>query len=198
MFIIIYIFSVKTTTRNSLLVVRNMRRFISSEFQTDRGRPIYFNEQGVPYYAPLPNNYASAVEAGPILQELVVKSPKPVESIIPKESFTQDKPEKVYFDCDISVSVERNKKTKYRKKSKDNRKRNKHSKENFWNKVSFDTECEYERIDTPLYGVECDCYNCYYCDDYSCTCYCKYCEEYREYEDYWGDYYYDYYYDRRY
>lgn len=167
-----------------------MRRFISSEFQTDRGRPIYFNEYDEPCYAPLPNNYASAVEAGPIMYRQVISDPKKVESVIPSVSFTQKIPKKDYFeDCEIDIIISLKKKTKQKNKKKEKELRKKlktkHNKESFWFKQKVYTECLNENdITTNLY---CDCYYCTNCETYNENCLCDSCEckrWYREYERY--------------
>jgi hypothetical protein len=146
-----------------------MKKYISKNFNTDRNRPIYFNDDGIPFYGPIEGNYVSAVEAGPIMEFPVIKEPQPVDTIVPRLNTSQNKSKSIYHDkdaVDFNVRKRLSKKTKKNKNkdkiSKEKRKssKEKHCKENAYQKQSeffeeMDTNYEdyddYDDYDYPDY-----------------------------------------------
>lgn len=195
-----------------------MKNYISSAFKTYKGRPIYFDKGGIPWYGTLPNDYLSAVESRPIMADLICYKPKQVETIVKSISTTQDKPKTVYHDQDV-IDFDVKKKT-HRKPTKDKKryerekrksKKVKHDKENAWTKQElaettdddyddYDDYCSfhYNGYDDDYYDDEdyfyctrkrmCSCDTCYYDKMFQADLYDMY--EQDRYEEWYNDYYY--------
>lgn len=189
-----------------------MKHYISKVFKTEKNRPIYFNDEGTPCYGAIEGDYVSAVEARPIMEELVYKNPSPVETVIPRPNTSQERPKSVYHDKD-AVDFDVRKKTKKnkskntnliaREKRKSRSTKAKPSKEYAWQKQQLEDETDEDKNII-------DCYNDYldlrvfkydFDDNDSCSgrynCRCSGCiwDDYydRHYDDdYFDDYFDDY------
>jgi hypothetical protein len=194
-----------------------MKRYISKVFKTEKNRPIYFDDDGIPCYGAIEGDYVSAVEARPIMEELVYKNPSPVETVIPRPNTSQERPKTIFHDKD-AIDFDVRKKTKKNKsKSKDLIAREKRkgskvkpSKEYAWQKQQLDDETDedkdiFDQYENYLEYIRDDRYD--WNDTDSCTrkfnCRCSECiwDDYyeRRYDDdYYDDYYDSYYRVRRY
>lgn len=121
------------------------KHFISPLFKTDKDRPIYFDENGYPYYGTKKGNYASAIQCGfPLYCEFEILDPDPVDTVIPKIEKKQIIPQKKIMDNDTlyekisfrkkNTSTKKIKKDKRRLSEKRKYNKDKISKETFWEK----------------------------------------------------------------
>lgn len=145
------------------MVSLQTKHFISSLFKTDKGRPIYFNEYGIPFYGTKKGDYSSAIQCGfPVYCEIEILDPDPVDSVIPnKENKINQTKVKVIDNDELynGISVRKKDLCKIRKKDKrrlsEKRKsrKKKVSKEFFWEKhnecFNYETLIEDEPEEDP-------------------------------------------------
>lgn len=196
-----------------------MKHYISKVFKTEKNRPIYFSDDGTPYYGTIDGNYVSAVEARPILEDLVFKNPKSVETVIPLPNMTQERPKSVFHDNDAvdfdvrnktKKNKSKNKKLIAREKRKSRSTKAKPSKEYAWQKQQLEAETDEDKNILKRYNDYLDYIREDFDDNDSCfgryNCRCSDCiwDDYYErhydddyYDDYYEDYYDDYYYSKR-
>lgn len=120
------------------------KHFISPLFKTDKDRPIFFNDDGVPCYGTKEGDYSSALMCGfPIFYDIIIPDPERVEYVIPTtEKKSVQYQIKVMDNDKLYDKVSFRKKDTFRKRKPDKRRlsekrkssKERISKELFWEK----------------------------------------------------------------